>query len=124
MSLRRLVLACGVLLWVACGSSTGSGNPLQPPPGPALPADTVVIVDNAFGPTSVKISNGGTVTWEWSASNTMQHNVRWASAPGAFPPASPTQATGQPFEVTFTQVGTYQFVCTLHTGMEGAVFVE
>lgn len=125
MRSRSWIAACGFLLAVACGGGSGTDNPFQPPPGPAVPADTVVIVDNQFGPSTVKVTNGGTVTWEWSPTNTMQHNVRWGVVPaGQMPPAGPTQATGMPFEVTFTQVGSYEFVCTLHAGMQGVVFVE
>jgi plastocyanin len=124
MRKRRWIAACGIVVGAACGSS-GGDDPFQPPPGPAVMADTVTIVDNSFGPETVKITNGGTVTWIWSPTNTMQHNVLWGTVPaGAMPPSGPTQATGAPFEVTFTQVGTYEFVCTLHVGMQGAVFVE
>jgi plastocyanin len=119
-----LSLAAAVVL-AACGGSgpTDNGNPLQPPPGPPVAADTITIVDNAFGPQSVKVTNGGTVTWLWNSSNTQQHNVRWGTGP-VMPMGSPTQSTGAPFEVVFTQPGTYEFVCSVHQGMQGAVFVE
>lgn len=121
MVLRRWVTGIGAgMVLAACGG--GGGGPLQPP-GPPVTADTVNIVDNQFGPTAVSVVSGGTVTWTWSPNNTMQHNVRWMSGP-VMPPSSPTQATGAPFEVTFTQFGTYEFVCNLHTGMQGTVFVQ
>lgn len=125
MQMRRWMVGCGaaVVLTACGGSGTGPDNPLQPPPGPAVPFDTVLIVDNAFGPEAVKITLNGTLTFEWAGTNVMQHNVRWASGP-TIPPPGPTQATGAPFEVTFAQAGTYEFVCTLHTAMQGAVFVE
>ena len=117
---------CGVLLVAACGGSgSGPNDPPVPPPGLAVMADTIQISDNVFGPTDVKIVSGGAVTWTWSPSNTQTHNVRWGVVPaGANPPQGPTQATGSPFEVTLTVVGVYEYVCTLHTGMEGHVFVE
>jgi plastocyanin len=122
----RWIAAFGVLAGAACGSSSGINNPIEPPPGVAVPADTVNIIDNSFGPSTVKITAGGSVTWTWDATNTMQHNVRWGSWPGAVtsPPNGPTQATGAPFEVILTAVGMYEFVCSLHSGMSGAVFVE
>lgn len=116
-------LGCAALL-AACGESNPTGgNTLQPPPGPAVGADTITIVDNAFGPATVLITTGGTVTWIWNMNNLQQHNVRWGAAP-MMPPGSPTQATGTPFEVTFAQAGTYEFVCSIHAGMQGAVFVQ
>ena len=121
MRLVRWIAACGVIL-AACGGGSG-GNPLQPP-GPSVTADTVTIVDNSFGPTAVAVTPGGTVTWIWNGTNTMQHNVSWASGPGSLPGNSTTQATGTPYSVTFNDVGTYQFVCTLHSNMGGTVFVQ
>jgi plastocyanin len=123
MGKRRGLTSLGAALVVAaCGSSpTDGGNPLQPPAGPPVSAATITIVDNAFGPQTVKVTNGGTVTWVWNGSN--QHNVRWGTGP-VMPMGSPTQATGAPFELTFTQAGTYEFVCSIHQGMQGAVFVE
>ncbi len=125
MRRTRWMAAFGLLIAAACGDGSSGGNdPLQPPPGPAVMADTINIIDNAFGPTSVKIVSGGTVTWTWDAANTQQHNVRWGTVPGTTPPQSPTQATGAPFDVTLTTPGAYQYVCTLHSNMSGTVFVE
>ena len=122
MVLRRWVTGIGAgLVLAACGGSGGS--PLEPPSGPAVSADTINIIDNAFGPQTVLITQGGTVTWTWAGTNTMQHNVKWASGSVTLP-SSPTQATGTPFDVMFPQPGTYEFVCTLHAGMDGAVFVQ
>ena len=118
--------AFAILVLAACGGGSGGmDNPLQPPPGPALQADTIAVNDNFFGPVTVKIASGGTVTWTWNPSNTQQHNVRWAKVPDlAMPPQGPTQVTGAPFDVTLTMPGVYEYVCNLHTGMLGTIFVE
>ena len=113
------------MVLAACGGGSGGGNPLQPPPGPAVMAATITIVDNSFGPQSVLLSAGGTVTWMWSPANVQPHNVRFSSGPAPLPVGSPaTQVTGSNYDATFTQVGTYEFVCSVHQGMQGAVFVE
>lgn len=119
MRLVRWIAACGVILAACGGGSNNGGNPLQP--GTPVLADTVTIVDNAFGPAAVTVSPGGTVTWIWAGSN--QHNVQWSSGPGTLPTNSPTQATGMPYTVTFNDVGTYRFACSLHSNMGGTVFV-
>jgi plastocyanin len=88
-------------------------------------AATITVVDNSFGPQTVLLSAGGTVTWMWSSANIQPHNVRFSSGPAPLPAGSPgTQATGPNYDVTFAQVGTYEFVCSVHQGMQGAVFVE
>ena len=118
MRLVRWIAACGVIL-AACGGGSNGGNPLQP--GTPVVADTVTIADNAFGPAAVTVSPGGTVTWIWAGVN--QHNVQWASGPGTLPAGSTTQASGTPYTVTFSDVGTYQFQCSVHSNMSGTVFV-
>jgi plastocyanin len=126
MDLRRWLMGGGTaVMLAACGDSgPGGGNPLQPPPGPPVMAAAISVVDNSFGPQTVLVSVGGTVTWTWSAANAQQHNVKFSSGPPPLPAGSATQASGAPFEVMFGQVGTYEFFCSIHLGMQGAVFVQ
>ena len=79
---------------------------------------TVHIVNFAFNPTVVNLSQGGVVTWVWPT-DTVQHNVTFAD------PAisSPTQAIGT-HTVTFTNQGTFNYRCTLHSGMTGSIVVR
>ena len=86
---------------------------------PAL-ADVTVGPGISFSPTSVTISNGGTVTWTWSGG---PHGVAWLTAPTTKPADSPTQSTGT-YQVTFTTPGTYTYDCTVHgAAMTGTVVV-
>lgn len=77
----------------------------------------------SFAPTSVTISNGGTVTWTWAA-NSILHSVAWLTAPGTKPSDSPTQTTGT-YQVTFTTPGTYTYDCSVHgAAMSGTIIVR
>lgn len=73
--------------------------------------------DNSFGPATVRIAKGGTVTWNWAGKN--EHQV---AAQGSF---SARQTSGS-FSATFSQAGEFPYVCTVHafSGMTGTVIVE
>jgi plastocyanin len=74
---------------------------------------------NVFDPAQVDIATGGSVTFTWAGA---LHNVTWQSPPASVP-NSGDRSSGS-FDVTFTQAGTYNYQCTLHPGMNGAVTVH
>lgn len=118
------------LLLVACGGSspTGTSNTPQEPGGNPVAAATIQVQDNSYSPSTVLISAGGTVTWNWAGDG---HSVT---------PDGATTFTGvalrsAPFTlgpVVFAVAGTYSFHCTAHGvpgtygggTMTGAVFVR
>jgi amicyanin len=73
----------------------------------------------AFQPAEVSVSVGDTVTW--TNNDDVPHDVTADSfssgEPGGMQP-------GDTFEHTFDQAGTFDYVCTVHPGMEGSVVVE
>ncbi|MEM7798148.1 MAG: plastocyanin/azurin family copper-binding protein [Chloroflexota bacterium] len=83
-----------------------------------------LIADNAlnhiFSPAVIQVETGTTVTWHFIEIDEdgvpVEHNVVFDDM------ASPVQATGT-FSRSFNTPGTYQYVCTLHGFMEGAVVV-
>ncbi len=81
----------------------------------------VDLINTSFSPKSVVVKTGGTVTWTWKDSPTA-HNVTFVSGPALRPPDSATQATGTQ-NFTFTTVGTYNYVCTVHGAMTGTITV-
>jgi halocyanin-like protein len=76
----------------------------------------------AFDPAAVRVSTGTTVVWEWTGQGA-QHNV--AADGGGFESGMSAEE-GYTFEHTFSEVGTYEYVCTPHRtlGMKGVVVVE
>ena len=108
-----VVLSCGTgsgLMGI--NTSGGSGSDTT-----SLVA-TVHIENFAFNPTVVNLSRGGVVTWIWPT-DTVQHNVTF-SDPAM---SSPTQAIGL-HTVTFTDPGTFNYRCTIHSGMNGSIVVR
>lgn len=129
MSARLVGLVLVCLVAMACGEGTAPNgnqnpNPPNPPPGPgpapqcAGTTTTVTVADNSFTPTCTRVPVGSTVTWNWAGES--PHNVTFSNTALG---ASPTQATGS-FTRRFDNAGTFDYHCTLHAGMTGAVQVQ
>lgn len=97
----------------ACGSA--AADPSTEQAIDITEAPTVAVVDNAFEPVHAEIAPGTTVRWSWEDTST-QHNVVGDDF------ESPLQESGT-FGHTFESPGTYDYRCTLHGGMRGAITV-
>jgi plastocyanin len=90
------------------------------PPLPAAWAkDTQVQIDNfTFAPQRVTVKSGATVTWV--NDDDIPHTI--ASSSKLF--KSKALDTKGQFSFTFTTPGVYQYFCSLHPHMTGAIVVE
>lgn len=70
----------------------------------------------SFQPHVVKVAVGATVTW--ANQDSAPHQVK----SDAF--NSEIMQKGQTFKFTFTQAGTFNYLCSLHPTMTGTVIVE
>ena len=119
MRFARVIAACGIVVFAACGED----DILAPPPGPPVASASITIVDNNFSPRTVRLSVGGNVTWTWTGSNI--HNLVFTSGAAPVPSGVPTAvSSGPPYTATFTMASQYNFRCNIHGGMNGAIFVE
>lgn len=87
----------------------------------ALPMAVTVVAganSNDFTPASVAIARGGTVTWTFGA---LLHNVDFQGTAGA--PTSIPNTSNASVARTFNSAGTFSYVCSLHSGMNGTVQV-
>jgi len=75
----------------------------------------VSIEDFAFDPESVTISTGDTVRWTNMDSD--EHTVTDSTF------ESDTLEEGDTYEFTFTEPGTFEYICSIHPEMEGTVTV-
>ena len=113
---------------------TPAEAPDQPRTADAPPADTqpanrpgggarkaasasVTMGDLFFSPASVTIAVGDTVTWR----NTGQAPHNATADDGSF--ETPTLNNGQSASHTFSQAGTFSYICTIHPNMKGTVRV-
>ncbi len=107
-----LTLAVMTMLF-SIGSSTVSAN------DQASPAAAEVKIDNfSFGPQTVTVPVGATVTW--TNRDDIPHTV--VSTDGVF--KSKVRDTDEKFSYTFTKAGTYSYFCSVHPKMTGTVVVQ
>jgi plastocyanin len=82
-------------------------------------ANTEVKIDNfSFGPESLTVPVGATVTW--TNRDDIPHTV--VSTDGVF--KSKVRDTDEKFSYTFDKAGTYSYYCSLHPKMVGKVVVK
>lgn len=85
------------------------------------PQSAEVKIDNfSFGPASLTISVGSTVTW--TNRDDIPHTVVSADDPKVF--KSKVLDTDEKFSFTFTKAGTYAYFCSIHPKMTGKVIVQ
>src|SRR3954451_7573493 len=98
----------------------GSGTQTPPPPPPS--SNTVSVAnakgDNVMDPSSLSIKTGDAVKFHWNEGG---HNVHFKNSPENFDLGY--QKAGYDTSHTFTQPGTYSFVCDSHSSMKGTIRV-
>ena len=95
------------LALVACGSA----EPVELADG-----ETITVGDNFFEAEHAVVDAGSTVEWDWEGNQ--PHNVVGDTFESEV-------YTGQgQFTHTFDDAGTYEYTCTLHHGMDGAIEVR
>jgi plastocyanin len=82
------------------------------------PANAEVTIDNfSFGPQTVTVPVGATVTW--TNRDDIPHTV--VSTDGVF---KSKVDTDEKFSYTFTKAGTYSYFCSVHPKMTGKIVVQ
>jgi amicyanin len=96
-----------------------SMSPTSAPSGPAVATQAVKIEQFAFGPESITVKAGTTVTW--TNNDQDPHTVTSQGKDG--PLKSATMNKGDTYQYTFSTAGTYAYLCTIHPFMTGTVVV-
>ena len=120
---RRVRLLAGGLVVGGMVGGVGVAGAAQQ----AAEEPVAVQSSNTFDPTPVEVATGDTVVWDWAPAAGIAHNVRgtagapedpnWVNSNSGF-------LTSGQYRYTFTQPGTYAYVCDAHAGMTGSVEVE
>jgi plastocyanin len=125
-----LLLACVALVAVGCGGDDdddgnggggGGGGAAETTeePSAAGGGTEVSMKDIKFNPGSVTVNAGDTVTWV--NDDSVGHDVTADGFKSGDPGA---MQNGDTFEHTFDAAGKFDYVCTVHPGMEGSVTVK
>jgi Icc protein len=86
---------------------------------PAAPATAEVKIDNfSFGPGTLTVPVGATVTW--TNRDDIPHTV--VSTEGVF--KSKVLDTDEKYSFTFSKAGTFPYFCSIHPKMTGKVVVQ
>jgi plastocyanin len=105
------VLIGMLLLFAGSPSVTATDQPSA--------AKAEVNIDNfVFGPQTITVTVGATVTW--TNKDDIPHTS--VSTEGLF--KSKVLDTDEKFSYTFTKAGTYSYYCTIHPKMTGTVVVQ
>jgi plastocyanin len=133
--LLAALLACAAAL-SACGGSGSSATaaPSAAAPSAAAPSvaasapaseapaagggDAVTIQNFAFGPATLSVAVGSTVTW--TNADSAAHTV--TADDGSFD--SKSIAAGSTFSQTFDTAGTFAYHCSIHPNMTASVDVK
>jgi plastocyanin len=110
-SVAMPVIMAMLLLLVGSPNVTASDQPST--------ANAAVNIDNfVFGPETITVPVGTTVTW--TNKDDIPHTS--VSTDGVF--KSRVLDTDEKFSYTFTKAGTYPYYCTIHPKMTGKVVVQ
>lgn len=122
MRMRHLLTtaaACGALFVAGCGGDEETGGTTTAAPTAGGASGDVVAVDIKdikFLPMEVTVKVGQTV--EWTNSDSIPHNV----VADAF--KSENMDQGAKFTYKADKAGTFDYVCTIHSGQTGKLIVE
>ena len=96
-----------------------AGSPIVTAADQPSPANAAVNIDNfVFGPQTITVPVGATVTW--TNKDDIPHTS--VSTEGVF--KSKVLDTDEKFSYTFTKAGTYPYYCAIHPKMTGQVVVQ
>jgi plastocyanin len=116
LTLWCVIIIAGLLGAVSCGSSSPTSTPTSTPT--QTQGAAVNIQNEAFSPGTLTVAAGTTVTW--TNNDAVVHTV--TSDTGLFD--SGQMSKGSHFSHTFSDKGTFQYHCTIHTNMHGTIIVQ
>jgi plastocyanin len=121
LALGLVVAGCGDDDDDGGGGGGGGGEAAEQPSdgGGGGGGANVTMEGIAFKPAEITIKAGDTVTW--TNEDSVGHDVTGDDFKSG---AAGGLGNGDTFEHTFDTAGTFDYVCTVHPGMEGTVKVE
>ncbi len=122
--MRARFITAGLL---TVGAVAAAGAVAVPASAGPSPTKNVRVADYSYTPHKLTITKGTKVKWSWSKKNITAHNVTLVKGPKGIVKREWKSATGSrgiKFSRTFSKVGTYHFLCTIHSFMTMTVVVK
>ena len=117
----RLITILAAMAAAACGSSYGGGyNGIAAPPPATDPRTVTATTALAFGPATLSVNEGDTVTFAFQS---VAHNVFFDAQAGA-PANIEGSNSNTSIKRVFATPGTYHYTCHIHPFMQGSVVVR
>lgn len=122
-SVRITILAMFTILAIAACSGASTSAPTNAPTSapsaaPVGAGDAIAITGRHFGPATIDVAVGTTVTW--TNNDPFPHTV--TADDGSF--GSDTLGSTAQFSHTFDVAGTFTYHCAIHSTMTGTVTVH
>jgi plastocyanin len=119
-----LALAAAAAIAGACGSAGTVAPAATAAPTTAAPTAAAVNIDvQGFKfPANMDVAKGTKVTW--TNKDTTKHTVTSGTRPTKDGKFDGALDAGGTFSFTFTDAGTYQYFCTLHSSMNATITVK
>jgi plastocyanin len=105
-----------MIVSLGCGASITNKSTSTPQSKAKQGTVNVTITNFNFSPQTVNVNKGDTVVWK--NTDAVGHNVIGKGF------SSQTLKNGETFSFTFNASGTFDYVCSFHSGMKGQVVVK
>lgn len=116
---RKSTRVAGLAVTVMIAALLFAGSPSVAANDQPSAANAEVKIDNfSFGPETLTVAVGTTVTW--TNRDDIPHTV--VSTDGVF--KSKVRDTDEKFSYTFSRAGTYPYYCSVHPKMTGKIVVQ
>lgn len=123
--MKKYLLFLLLIVVVLVSGCVSYGNQ-QPPSNqpPSSGTNIITIKDFAFSPAALTVKAGTTVTW--TNHDSVSHSIKSDGFNSGMSDEfnSDILKTGDSFNLIFTNVGTYAYICGIHPSMKGTVIVE
>jgi len=118
-----IIIIIGSIYYFSQNNNSGQSTP-TPTPTPSIQGSNQISIKNfSFNPSELTINKGETVTWINNEST--PHDIKGSAiqdSKNSFQSAILNK--GQDYSFTFSDSGTYDYICGIHPAMKGKIIVK
>ena len=110
------IILSGCSLYGAPSKNSPASTPTQAPATSQTQSNAITIKNFAFSPTTLVVKKGAAVTW--TNNDSAPHQIKSATF------NSDILNKGGKFSFTFSEMGSFDYMCSIHPSMTGKIIVE